>query len=117
MEGLTIFLILRDTRPANPLNQMGSLRSRDGWSLPSSSQRPRLGTHQEMEAEEGGILIPEQLLGIEDQLRFGAIPHSGAGACPSTKSPRSGQGRDRERKAREGSEPGSGLFSCGVEEF
>lgn len=55
--------------------------------------------------------------GIEDQLRFWATPHSGAGACPSTNSPRSGQGRDKGRKAGEGSEPGSGLFSCDVGTF
>lgn len=55
--------------------------------------------------------------GIEGQLRFWANPHSGAGACPSTSSPRSGQGREKERKAGEGSEPGPGLFSCDVDEF
>lgn len=55
--------------------------------------------------------------GIKDQLRFWATPNLGAGSCPSTNSPRSGQGRDKERKAREGSEPGSGLFSCDVDEF
>lgn len=37
-------------------------------------------------------------------------PHSGPGACPSTCSPRSSQGRHEERKAA-GSELGSGLVS------
>lgn len=36
--------------------------------------------------------------GIKDQLRFWATPNLGAGSCPSTNSPRSGQGRDKEGK-------------------